>query len=89
MVTELDRAIQAEPDLAGLPGRFLFGIDDGRADISGLGADVGVHVVGESTAPCCSRAATPAYPTRDVRSSADAGRGSRLDSRVAAERPGG
>ena len=50
MVTELDRAIQAEPDLAGLPGRFLFGIDDGRADISGLGADVGVHVVDESTA---------------------------------------
>lgn len=50
MVTELDDAIQAEPGLAGLPGRFLFGIDDGRADISGLGADVGVHVVGQSTA---------------------------------------
>lgn len=50
MVTELDDAIQAESELAGLPGRFLFGIDDGRADISGLGADVGVHVAGESTA---------------------------------------
>jgi precorrin-3B synthase len=50
MVTELDGAIQAEPALAGLPGRFLFGIDDGRADISGLAADVGVHVVGGSVA---------------------------------------
>ncbi|RAV07563.1 precorrin-3B synthase [Mycolicibacterium sp. GF69] len=43
LVTALDDAIQDEPDLAALPGRFLFGIDDGRGDISGLGADVGVH----------------------------------------------
>jgi len=40
LVIELDHAIQADPDLARLPGRFLFGIDDGRGDISGLGADV-------------------------------------------------
>lgn len=44
-VGELDVALQSDPDLAALPGRFLFGIDDGRADISGLGADIGVHVV--------------------------------------------
>ncbi|OBF94745.1 precorrin-3B synthase [Mycobacterium sp. 852002-51152_SCH6134967] len=44
MVTELDDAIQADPELATLPGRFLFGIDDGRGDISGLAPDVGVHV---------------------------------------------
>jgi precorrin-3B synthase len=50
LVAELDAAIQAEPGLAGLPGRFIFGIDDGRADISGLAADVGVHVLEESTA---------------------------------------
>ena len=50
IVTELDRAIRDEPELARLPGRFLFGIDDGRGDISGLRADVGVHVVGESAA---------------------------------------
>jgi precorrin-3B synthase len=50
MVTELDGAIQAEPGLAGLPGRFMFGIDDGRADVSGLAADVGVHVLDKSTA---------------------------------------
>jgi precorrin-3B synthase len=43
-VGELDAAIRAEPALAELGGRFWFGIDDGRADVSGLGADVGVHV---------------------------------------------
>ncbi|KUH81012.1 MULTISPECIES: precorrin-3B synthase [unclassified Mycobacterium] len=43
LITELDEAICADPALAALPGRFLFGIDDGRADISGLGADVGIH----------------------------------------------
>ncbi|MGI9126383.1 MAG: precorrin-3B synthase [Mycobacterium sp.] len=42
-VAELDRAIQDCPDLAGLPGRFLFSIDDGRADVSGLAADAGLH----------------------------------------------
>ena len=42
---ELDAAIQAKPALAALPGRFLFSIDDGRGDVSGLGADVGAHVL--------------------------------------------
>ncbi len=46
----LDAAIQAEPGLTALPGRFWFGIDDGRGDVSGLGADVGAHVSGESVA---------------------------------------
>lgn len=50
LVAELDDAIQAAPKVADLPGRFLFGIDDGRGDISGLGADVGVHAIGESAA---------------------------------------
>lgn len=50
LVTELDDAIRAEPGLTALPGRFLFGIDDGRADVSGLRADVGVHVDGDSAA---------------------------------------
>ena len=49
-VTELDVAIRADPDLARLPGRFLFGIDDGRGDISGLGADVGAHVEADGVA---------------------------------------
>ncbi|OSC39560.1 precorrin-3B synthase [Mycobacterium decipiens] len=43
-VGELDAAIRAEPRLAALGGRFWFSFDDGRADVSGLGADVGVHV---------------------------------------------
>lgn len=50
LITELDEAIRADPELATLPGRFLFGIDDGSADISGLGADVGVHLDGEAAA---------------------------------------
>jgi precorrin-3B synthase len=42
-VGELDAAICAKPRLAELGGRFWFSLDDGRADVSGLGADVGVH----------------------------------------------
>lgn len=43
-VHALDTAICAEPRLVELGGRFWFSIDDGRADVSGLGADVGVQV---------------------------------------------
>ena len=50
LVTELDEAVQSEPVLAELPGRFMFGVDDGRADISGLAADVGAHFLDEATA---------------------------------------
>jgi len=50
LVTELDEAIQSEPALADLPGRFMFGVDDGRADTSGLAADVGAHFLDEATA---------------------------------------
>ncbi|MFL6085745.1 MAG: precorrin-3B synthase [Mycobacterium sp.] len=50
LVTELDEAIQAKPELAELPGRFMFGIDDGRGDISGLAADAGAHFLDEATA---------------------------------------
>lgn len=42
-VGDLDAAIQAEPLLAGLPGRFWFALDDGRGDVSGLHADVGIQ----------------------------------------------
>jgi precorrin-3B synthase len=49
-VGQLDRAIRGEPALAALPGRFWFGIDDGRGDVSGLGADVGAHLLDPSTA---------------------------------------
>ncbi|MDV6013739.1 precorrin-3B synthase [Haloechinothrix sp. LS1_15] len=47
LVGELDRAVCARAELAGLPGRFLFGLDDGRGDIAGDRIDV------------CWRAVTP------------------------------
>jgi precorrin-3B synthase len=50
LVGRLDQAIQRTPELAGLSGRFWFGLDDGRADVSGLGADVGVHLLGAGEA---------------------------------------
>ena len=43
-VTDLDRAVRDHPDLARLTGRFLFSIDDGTGDVSGLAADAGLHV---------------------------------------------
>ncbi|WP_328357273.1 precorrin-3B synthase [Mycobacterium sp. NBC_00419] len=49
-VIELDAAIQADPQLAGLPGRFMFSIDDGSGDVSGQRADAGAHVLGERVA---------------------------------------
>ncbi|AUI56853.1 precorrin-3B synthase [Amycolatopsis sp. BJA-103] len=36
----LDRALCAVPELAELPGRFLFALDGGRGDVAGEGADV-------------------------------------------------
>ena len=40
MIAALDHALLAEPGLATLPGRFLFALDDGRGDVTGLGADL-------------------------------------------------
>lgn len=49
-VSELDAAICAEPRLAELGGRFWFSLDDGRGDVSGLHADVGVQVFDDGPA---------------------------------------
>lgn len=46
VAAELDAALQAAPELAALPGRVLFTLDDGRGDVTGLGGDIGVHAVG-------------------------------------------
>ncbi|GAA2214030.1 hypothetical protein GCM10009850_094940 [Nonomuraea monospora] len=40
VVQALDLALCGRERLAGLPGRFLFAVDDGTGDVSGLGADV-------------------------------------------------
>ncbi|SHW29876.1 precorrin-3B synthase [Mycobacteroides abscessus subsp. abscessus] len=49
-VRDLDTGLQNRPDLAELPGRFWFGVDDGRGDISGLAPDVSTHLVSSDTA---------------------------------------
>lgn len=49
-VTDLDTAVRDDPDLARLPGRFLFSLDDGTGDVSGLAADAGVQVLGDDVA---------------------------------------
>jgi precorrin-3B synthase len=40
LVADLDAAVCAEPELAGLPGRFLFALDDGRGDVAAEDADL-------------------------------------------------
>jgi precorrin-3B synthase len=40
LAAQLDRQLCARPELAELPGRFLFALDGGSGDISGEGADV-------------------------------------------------
>ncbi|WP_296393035.1 precorrin-3B synthase [Williamsia sp.] len=50
LVIRLDEALRADPDLAELPGRILFTVDDGRGDVSGLDADIGVHATGDDFA---------------------------------------
>lgn len=45
LVPALDAGLRAAPELAGLPGRVLFTLDDGRGDVSGFGADIGLHAV--------------------------------------------
>lgn len=49
-VRDLDSGLQKRPDLAELPGRFWFGLDDGRGDISGLTPDVSTHLTSSDNA---------------------------------------
>lgn len=49
-VAELDHQLCARPELAELPGRFLFALDDGRGDVVSSGADVAVRAAPGSQA---------------------------------------
>jgi precorrin-3B synthase len=49
-VPEVDAAIQDSPALGSVGGRFWFGIDDGRGDVSGLVPDVAAHLLDDSAA---------------------------------------
>lgn len=42
ILDDLDVGLRADPVLAHLPARFLFGVDDGRGDIAAEGPDAGV-----------------------------------------------
>jgi precorrin-3B synthase len=48
-VNAFDAGLRADPTLAGLPGRFLATLDDGRGDVAGLGADVGLLALSPDT----------------------------------------
>jgi precorrin-3B synthase len=45
MISELDRALIATPELATLAGRFLFALDDGRGDVLALPYDLGYQAI--------------------------------------------
>lgn len=48
-VSGFDAGMCADPALADLPGRFLAAFDDGRGDVAGLGADVGLIALDAGT----------------------------------------
>lgn len=50
VVAELDRLLCADPELAALPGRFLFVLDDGRGDLLDRPVDLGLVALDDRTA---------------------------------------
>jgi precorrin-3B synthase len=48
LASSLDDVLCSTPELASLPGRFLFAFDDGRGDVAGEGADVCWRATGPS-----------------------------------------
>ncbi len=50
VAAELDRLLCAHPRLAGLPGRFLFVLDDGRGDLAARSTDLGLVALDATSA---------------------------------------
>lgn len=50
VVDDLDAGLCADSDLTDLPGRFLFGLDDGRGDIASLRCDITAIALDEHSA---------------------------------------
>jgi precorrin-3B synthase len=50
VAVDLDRRLCDAPELAGLPGRFLFVLDDGRGDLLDRTADLGLVALGPTLA---------------------------------------
>ena len=48
-VAAFDTGLCGDPAFAGLPGRFLATLDDGRGDVAGLGGDVGLLALDAGT----------------------------------------
>jgi precorrin-3B synthase len=45
LIARLDARLCAKPELAGLPSRFLFAVDDGRGDMAGMTLDLGYRAI--------------------------------------------
>lgn len=76
VLDELDRLLRADPELAHLPGRFLFVLDDGRGDLIDRSCDLGLVVVaprecqlriGDRWGPVVPLDAAPAHLARLAR----------------------
>ncbi|MFI2026248.1 nitrite reductase [Streptomyces buecherae] len=77
-VRELDGLLCGTPAAAGLSGRFLFAVDDGRGDVAALGADVtliaepdGRALLRVGTDPAAGRAPGAPAPQRPTGARAD------------------
>jgi precorrin-3B synthase len=88
LIEAFDEELCDRPGLAELPGRFLFAIDDGSADVAALAPDVGVMAVGDSFAVLLGGAPVGRWiPRGDVVATMLAAAEAFLDERAAQHSP--